>query len=780
MATRYLAILLTMLAVQLTATAAEPRLDRAEPQGLRVGEELSVTFSGPRVGATPEELVFYESGIETVGLQSKNKNQVIAKVRLADDCSLGRHPVRLRTASGLSNLITLHVGVLESVAEAEPNNSIEKAQAIPLDRTVHGVVKAEDVDVFVVELGEGQRLSIEVEGLRLGRAFFDPVIELLDEAGQTLAKNDDQTAAHSDAFLTYVAAEAGKVYVRLRESAYRGDDRSTYLLHVGDFPRPTAVAPPVAKRGAETELDWVDAEGADSSVTVTADAEGLFEVHARDSQGVAPTGLPVWITPDTPAREVEPNDKRSAATPMSCPGVAAGIISQSGDRDHFRIQAKKKQRFDLRVRARQLRTPLDSVLRIYDAKGKRLDGNDDDRGHPDSYLSFEAPADGEYTLQVEDRLNRGGPAYGYALDVSPPEPHFEIKLDERRRYEATVLEVPRGGRTAALFTVTRRNVGGPLVLNFDHLPAGVTVESFPLAKDYNRVPVVLSATPDAELAATLSPLSAHKSGTENPEAIETRFEQQTWFVRGRNNRPVWSHFAKRAPVAVTQRVPFKLSLRQPKAPLCQNGSIDLTVTAKRDEGFDKSIAVRMLYHSPGVSSNRSRTIRKDATEASIPVTANGKARLGEWPIVVVGEVNLGGRVYTSTQFVQLEVKDAYFDLALPTATGKQGESIEWTAKLSPRHDFAGPAILRLVGLPPGASAEPVEIETGAESAAFQVKLAKDAKPGRHRGVGCRVELLVEEEPVTYRQAYAELRIDPAEPPPARTAARPVQAGGTAE
>lgn len=773
------AIALVLLGAALAA-AAEPRIDRAEPQGLRRGSEATVKLAGARLGQTPEEIVFYESGIEATEIKAAGNNSLTAKLRLADDCPIGRHAIRVRTATGLSNLITLHVGTLEAVVEAEPNNELAEAQPIPFNRTVHGVVKPGDEDVFAVQVAEGQRLSIEVEGLRLGRTFFDPVVEVLDELGTLVAANDDQAAAHSDAFLTYLAPAAGTLRVRLRESAFRGEDKATYLLHVGDFPRPTAVFPPVVKRGGEAMVAWIGADVPEQKLPVPTDAGRTIDAYATDERGVAPSALPLWVSDQDPTLEAEPNDQRNQPTPLPCPGVAAGVIQKPGDLDYFRITATEKQTIDLHLHARKLRSVVDPVLRVYAVGGGQNSANDDDRGHPDSYLRFVAPKAGDYLVRVEDRLGRGGEAYTYVLEATTPKPVAEIGLDERRRYVATRIEVPRGGRTAGILTVTRRDFGEDLRLAFERLPPGVTAECFPLAADFNRVPVVFSAADDAELASSLSPVTVTPVDSEKGIVVESRFKQPTWLVRGRNNRAVWSHFADRAPVAVTERLPFTLSLEQPKAPICRSGSLNLKVTAQRDEGFDQSVAVKMLYHSPGVSSNGSRSIKKGESEAIIPVTANNKAKVGDWPITVVGETNLNGRVYVCTQFVTLRVTEAYFDIALPTTTAKPGESVELIAKLTPRTEFEGPATLELVGLPHGVKAEPIQIEAGAESAAFQLVLAKDAKIGRHRSVGCRARLSVEGEPVVYRQAYAELRIDPPEPPPERTANRPEAKRGTAK
>jgi hypothetical protein len=180
-----------------SAFAAEPRIGQLVPQGVRRGAETKVTLLGARIAAEPQELMLDQPGVTVTKLERVADNTVEATLNVAADAPLGRHAIRLRTTTGVSNLVTLHVGALESVNEVEPNSAIAQAQAIPLGRTVHGVVKVEDDDYFAVDLTEGQRISVDVEGIRLGRTFFDPCIELLDAAGETVAASDDEPAAMS-------------------------------------------------------------------------------------------------------------------------------------------------------------------------------------------------------------------------------------------------------------------------------------------------------------------------------------------------------------------------------------------------------------------------------------------------------------------------------------------------------------------------------------------------------------------------------------------------------
>lgn len=739
---------------------ADPRIDRFEPQGARRGSEQVVAIHGGRIGVEAAELIFAQPGISVQKLETVGPNHINATLAIAEDCALGIHPVRVRTASGISNLMTLHIGALEEIVEQEPNNEFAAPQAIALDVVVSGLITNEDVDYFVVEAEKGERLSVEIEGLRLGRTFFDPAIAILNEARFELAASDDSALLRQDGYASLIVPETGKYVISVRETAYRGSGASTYRLHVGRFPRPAAVYPPGGQPGQQLEVRWIGDPGGEwtESITLPAEAVGDDGLLARDERGVSPSPVPIRVMELPNALEVEPNNGRAEATECTLPAACVGIIQEAGDVDFFRFTATKGTVIDFTAYARQIRSPLDPVMRVFDEAGKNLAGNDDNAGKPDSYFRFTAPGDGQYTLQIHDHLRAGGADFIYRIEARPPQPVIDLQVEEDRRYFATVADVPQGGRTAVMMRATRRDVGGALELLLEGLPAGVTAEAIPLAADYNRIPVVLSAAADAPLAGGLVRLST------NHEQAASRFEQQTWLVRGRNNVPVWSYFGDRWPVAVTKPLPFRLTIAQPKSPLVRSGSKQLQITAERDEGFTAPIKVRTLYDPPGVSSNRSQSIAENATEVAIPTTAAGNARLGEWPIAVVGEANVGGRVIAATQFVTLRVAEPYLALQFPTVATIQGEPVEFIVPVEVKTPFEGPAQVQLLGLPPGVTTEPAEINKESKQVVFPLQVAADARVGRHERLFCQITVTEQGEPVPHTIGYGKLHIDPPPPP----------------
>lgn len=770
---------IALLLFTASARAASPRLDNLQPLGGQQGTEVVVSLLGPRIGQDAEQILFDVPGIEVSKLEKVDDNHAKATLTIAEDCLLGIHPLRIRTATGITNLRTFHVGSLPEMTEAEPNTEFTQPQSIPLGTVVNGVITNEDVDYFVIEAAEGERISVEVEGLRLGRTFFDPALAILDEDRFELAACDDATLLRQDCFCSIRAPKTGKYIIELRETSYRGSDASSYRLHVGKFPRPTAAFPGGGPPGQPLEVRWLGDPLGERAETVSLPGARALEhpLFARDEGGVSPSGVPLRVIDLPNFIEVEPNENRKQSTTGAVPGAFCGILSNADDRDWFKFSAKKGEVFDVSAVARGIRSPLDPVMRIRKADGGQLASNDDNAGAPDSYFRFTAPEDGEYLVEISDHLRQGSPLHTYRIEITRPEPVLDLVLEERAQYIATEVAVPQGNRTAVMVTANRREFGGELQLELGDLPAGVTAKAFPLAGDYNRIPVILTATPDAARDAKLVSFAAKL--VDGAQPFRNNFRQQNWLVRGANNIAVWNYMGERAAVAVVNPAPFTVRIVEPKAPLVQNGSMELKVVAERRGDYKGPIAVKLLYDPPGVSSNRGISIPAEATEASIPITAAGNASTKEWNIVVTAEADVNGPLLTSSDFAKLRVASPYLAMTYPAAATEPGKSIDYPIAVEQLTPFEGEANVELMGVPPGVKVEPQKITKETKQIVFPLAVAADAKVGHHKQLFCRVIVTEQGEPVTHSLGGGELRIDQPLPPekPEKTAQQAADAKG---
>src|SRR5262249_38981330 len=269
-----------------------PSLGSVSPRGGQRGKEVVLFFNGGRL-SDAQEVLFYSPGFSVSKVEVVNDSQVKATVKIADDCLPGEHAVRLRTKSGISELRTIWVGALPTIAEKEPNSEFDKPQKIPLNVTVEGVVDSEDVDYYAVECKKGQRLSVEVEAMRLGVTFFDPYVAILDAKRFELVTGDDSPLSGQDGGCSVVIPPAGEYIIQIRESAFGGNRACQYRFHIGNFPGRTAVVPAGGKAGEELEVTFLgDPAGPiKQKVKLPATADEQFRLHCQTPEGIHPTGF---------------------------------------------------------------------------------------------------------------------------------------------------------------------------------------------------------------------------------------------------------------------------------------------------------------------------------------------------------------------------------------------------------------------------------------------------------------------------------------------------------
>lgn len=757
-------VLIVLLAA--TVSASTPRLNVIVPRGVQKGATHTLNFYGQRLSGA-EEVFVYDQGIEVQKIEpGDNANHVRVTVVVAEDCRLGEHVFQVRTRHGISDYRSVFVGSMPHVSEAEPNNSIDQPQAVELNVTVSGVIKTEDVDYYRVTLKKGERLSAEVEGVRLG-FLVDPYLAVLNSKRFELAVSDDTPLLKQDPFVSLVAPEDGDYFIVVRESAYGGNDQSRYRLHVGTFPRPKVVFPAGGKPGEKIQLSFLG----DPNGPITNERElplkfgfrgGLF--LEQDGQ-VSPSAVPFRISDLENVVEVEPNNKYWPETSISTlPCALNGVISEPGDEDLYRVSAKKGQVFDVECFSRRLGSGLDPIVNIWNAADKKhIVGSDDSRG-PDSYVRFQVPADGDYFVRVRDHLKRGQSDFIYRLEFQPAKPRLGISIPRVDRYSQLrqSIAVPQGGRFATLINATRANFGGEIELLKDNLPAGITMHALPMRANLNRMPVVFEATTDAPIDGELVDLRG-KLVHETLKVVGG-FSNTADFVLGPpNNARYYGCDIDRVAMAVIEPLPFSLEIVQPKAPLVRDGQISVKVIAHRKEGFDAPINVQFPFRPPGVGTNYQLTIPKGATEIDYPLNANSKAQLGKWPIYVIGTANVGGPAWASTQLAELEVADPYVRFEVKRAGVEQGATTQLICKLNQLKPFEGEATAEVLGLPPQIKIPPLKFTHETTDLTFDVTTTAESPIGKHKGLFCRVTVPANGATVVSTAGRSELQVNKPRP-----------------
>lgn len=738
------ALLVCLLPLCVFATA--PRLASVMPTGGERGTELQLSFNGERLQDT-EEIICYEPGIEVRRLNLITNKLVRATVKIAPDCRLGEHHLRLRTASGLSELRTFFVGPYPVVAEVEPNNTPAQAQKIKLNTTIAGVITAEDVDCFAVQLKKDERLSAEVEGMRLGRGVFDPRLLLLETNGTALADVDDTWLAVQDPFFSVIAPHNGTYILQLREATYGGNGDCHYRLHVGNFPRPTSVYPPGGKTGDFVALHYFSeaTDEFDQELRLPAKALEKFGVFAELDNLVAPT--PNWIRvspfPNILISGQTPDRDHATRVDIQPPFALNGIISLKGGVDWFRFPAIKGVPLEANVYAHQLRSPLDSIIEVFDAKGRSLAVNDDANGGPDSALKFTPSETTNYFICIRDTMGRFGRDFTYRIEVTPVTPGVAVKIPEVARNDTQsrqFIAVPRGNRFATLISAKRSDFNGELHFELPGLPPGVTMAADTLERGVDSEPLVFEAAPDAPIGGRLLDLTA--TGTNADGNVTGHFRQDVGLVEGPNNTTYYSTSVDKLCVVVVKEAPFKLRIVEPKVPLVQAGSMALEIAAERKPGFDEPIELAMIWNPPGISSQTEATIPKGATNAFYQLNAADSAENRVWKIAVNGHATVeGGEVYVSTQLAPLEVSSPFVAGKIQTLVANPGKPATLMVDLQQLKPFEGKAKVRLLGLPDKVTAPEKEITKDDQKISFALAVDPKCAPGSVRNLFCSVEVM---------------------------------------
>ncbi|MCU0862412.1 MAG: hypothetical protein MUC36_01350 [Planctomycetes bacterium] len=730
------------------AAAQAPRITNALPAGGTRGTEVRIALRGERLtGAC--DLLLVEPGLELLGVDAGDAGKCTLRLRIAADCRLGPHALRLRTPNGLSNLLSFQIGALPSVAEARDG---EAAMGLEPGRglTVDGALRDGELDRYSIQAEAGVPLCIDVEAMRLGLVAMDLQLCVRDADGHELARADDSALGYRDPRLVVTPPRSGPLDIELR-GAVPGDGRDcSYRLHLGPLPLPFGAVPGGGQPGEELDVLLLGAEAL-GPVRVRLPDDGSERMALVPQWPDAVASSPLWLAIGGPANAA-PVAGDDGMFALTVPSTVHGTVTGS-EPVRYRWLAKKGEEVEFRVLARSLRSELDPVLTVRAPDGRVLGSNDDSRG-ADSVLRATAASDGAHTVEVRDLVPRGSPRHWFRLEAGPRERPRRVTMVTGRLGDA-VVGVAQGGHAALV--LQRTGLGADERLAIDGLPAGVTAELGPQLPGSSQLAVLLSAAPDAGLAATAARigLAAGDGGFDGRV-----FRQPIPLLNGRNDAPLLQTTSGVLPVVVTAPLPFAVHATPPVVPLIRGASLLLAVAIRRDQGFDGRVRVKPAWSPPGLTTGQA-SLERDATNAELPLEAAADAPLGTFPLLLVASTRreqVG--VEQALPFVSVQIEEPWSKLERGSARGRQGGTAELRLPITDRLPRRGPAPAVLLGLPRGATAEPVTVAPEAKEVVFVIQLAADAPVGKHRDL--RVELRLPDadgRPVLHRFAAGELRLD---------------------
>lgn len=465
---------------------------------------------------------------------------VTLQVAIAGGAEPGKRELRVATPQGLSNPLVFCVGQLPEFTETEsidvalpgPNQPVNQVQIsrpatdmrITLPATVNGRIKPGlprlqaqaragqqftpgEADRYRFQARAGQQLVIAASARELMPyladavpGWFQAVLTLTDSSGNEVAYDDDYRF-HPDPVIHYAIPKDGEYTVEIKDALYRGREDFVYRITLGELPFVTGIFPLGGEAGARTavELTGWNLPANKTAMDAKDKGPGIYPLAVRQ-QGRISNSEPFMVDTLPEAFEKEPNNSAASAQPVKLPIIMNGRVGRPGDWDVFRFEGRAGQAIVAEVYARRLDSPLDSVLRLTDAKGKQLAFNDDyeDKGaglethHADSKIMATLPAAGTYYLYLGDAQQKGGPEYAYRLRIGPPRPDFALRVTPSAINAGANMTVP-----ITVHALRQDGFSGGIALALKDAPRGFTLTggALPAGQDEVRLTLTVPTQP---------------------------------------------------------------------------------------------------------------------------------------------------------------------------------------------------------------------------------------------------------------------------------------------
>ncbi len=164
---------------------------------------------------------------------------------------------------------------------------------------------------------------------------------------------------------------------------------------------------------------------------------GVYSFRLETALGVT-NALPFAVGPFPEVEETQVNNRLDQAQEVQLPVTVRGDISDSGDVDHFRFEARAGQELVFELLASPLGSKLNSTLVLTGREGTIHARSRPEEG-PDAVLIHRVALDGDYTIGVKDQ-NMGGAMQRY---------HYRLRMGEYPFLtEVSALGVQAGRETS--------------------------------------------------------------------------------------------------------------------------------------------------------------------------------------------------------------------------------------------------------------------------------------------------------------------------------------------
>ena len=408
---------------------------------------------------------------------------------------------------------------------------------------------------------------------------------------------------------------------------------------------------------------------------------GIHAVRVFSPRGVS--NLKLFCVDDLPVvAEAAGNGALKTPQQVAIPCAIDGVV-ENLTRDFFQFKAEKDQRITLEVLARRLGSPLDASLYIYSANGREITYSDDAEGlSSDPQIAFQAPAAGNYVVEVRDIRYVGSGNHRYRLRMGDF-PAVQMALP---------VGVARGQKTSVQF-------------------AGIGIE--------DAAPALLESAADAALGWTL--VNSKRPGGQSSAFAYAELTTSGDVVDIEPNDAI----EQAQPLALGQQISGRLD--KPK------DTDKYRIDAKAGQrflftGLTRSLAsptdlVLRILDAKGGQLATADDDGKAEGRLNYAFPADGVY------IFEVGELNKrGGNQYGYRIAVQEYQPGFKLSANADTLNVPAGGTAALAVTVA-RLDYGGAIDLQLTGLPAGLTSNPTRIGPGVNAAVITVTAAKDAAAG---------------------------------------------------
>lgn len=609
-----------------------PRLLTTMPMGGQAGTEFEVTISGQHLEGT-EQLIFSTSAI-TATPSLKGDGTVIPNqfvVRIQDDCEVGVYDARVMAGLGISSARAFSVGNFPEVTQLEKSTSLETAWEIQVNTIVNAAVVDRNVNHYVFDAREGQRIMIECASKGID-SKMNPVVALADSTGS------DLIVERRSGMIDFVVPEDGRYAIKVHDLTFKGGPYYFYRLGV-------------------------------SELQTTESLQRAPSTRSVASYSWPPNGS----LKDTPFDEIEPNNVLEESQSIELPCDVSGSFFPAADVDSFKFSAKKGEVWWVEVASERLGRPTDPsvvIQRVIDgskvvdvveladipspvkrsSNGYSYDGPPYNAGSSDVLGKFEIKEDGVYRIRLTDLFGgtRNDSANKYRMIVRKAEPDFALVgwglHMGLRNGDRNALSKPialRGGTVMPIEIVVFRRDGfdGEIELGMQDLPEGVTATGLRIGAGKTRGIMLVSAGANAPRGLKMARLFGSATIDDKRVVRDCQLASMRWPVPNAKSEIPSPRLMDQIPVSVGGIEQAGLSITADankvwEAKVGQKLTIPLTLI-RRGEFSGKTMSLQTLGDGFERASKLEVSLVNDQTEAVLDL-AKLKTPPGEYTIAFCG------------------------------------------------------------------------------------------------------------------------------------------------